>query len=164
MGIESYKHKFAKAVLAEWLRSSIRESGDWLELAPFQARTNRGGPFYGVFEEYPVCLDNQNRIVGCAPVWDEELSGGAELVPLPPTYDECLTKGLLPLVIFDIFVIHKGAPGFAIEVVHRNPISDAKAQFLRRIRAEFPFLIYTVEADWVLSQIKRPSLVVCQRA
>lgn len=168
MGVESYKHKFAKAVLADWLRSAIDENC-YIEIPPVQVRTNRGPPFCGVYEEYPICLDGKNRIVGAAPIWDEDCwTVAGETVSgwgrVPPTYDECVANELLPIVIFDLMLIHKGAASIGFEVVHKNDISKIKRDYIDRIRQESSYItVYRIEADWILSQVKRPATIRCER-
>lgn len=162
--MESYKHKFAKSVLAGWLREPSEI------LPPFSWRSNRGAPNYGVWEEYPFCIDENNRLIGNDPVWDEldwcepnylsALRSVRKFGDAPPTYDELLAVKLLPIVIFDIALQHKGQVCYGIEVVHRNDVSALKLEYLKRISL---FGVYTIDADWILSRCGRPQQLVCER-
>ncbi len=180
MGIESYKHQFAKATLAQWLRD-IADYDEYVGIKPVRWRVNRGGPNFGVWTEYPVCLDQKNSLVGLGPVWDEsnwdksEHSGaitpdtyssifrdeGSLLSKRPPSYDEVIGLGFTPIAIFDVAVQHKGCIAFAFEVVHRNPVSAQKLEYLKRVN--LPWGVYTIDADWILSRVKRPDELVCKR-
>ena len=71
-----------------------------------------------------------------------------------------LALGFTPIVIFDIAIQHKGWIYAAVEIVHANGISERKFDYLERIRAENGQLdVYVVDADWVLSRVKRPDIL-----
>ena len=74
-----------------------------------------------------------------------------------------LKMDLLPLVIFDIAIQHKGCIAYAFEVVHKNGVSEVKTEYLNRISSGNCIEVYTIDADWILSRIKRPQKLVCQR-
>ena len=199
MGVESYKHQFAKATLAGWFREIADGNVDvYVGINPVRWRVNRGSPHYGVWTEYPIAVDKDNRLHGNSPVWDESNWDGSEvykdasgkewscaeyfsLLPpdtdgpcslfqkpdsllnvRPPTYDELLNLKLLPLVIFDIAIQHKGIICDAFEVVHKNGISEIKAEYLNRVCRHGPN-VYTIDADWILSRVKRPDQLICKR-
>lgn len=69
--VESYAHKAAKATLVQWLRDAAAEAGHDEYASPFGIswRVNRGGPHWGVWEEYPI--DRGGSSLEC-PVWDED--------------------------------------------------------------------------------------------
>jgi hypothetical protein len=150
--VESYKHKFAKETVARWLRSQCKRD-EYADLPPVSWRVNRGAPHFGVWIEYPVCLNHRNEIVGLCPVWDE--AGPWE--DHPPSYEDVLALSLTPILIFDLAIQHKGWIYAAIEIVHTNGISEKKLEYLKRVRAENGHLdVFVVDADWVLSRIERP--------
>lgn len=162
MGQESYKHKFAKEVLAGWLREGALRD-EYAGIHPIRFRVNRGAPHFGVWTEYPICLNSKNDVVGRS-AWDEEsfygwMPEGVEFVDRPPTYDEVIGLGLLPIAIFDIAVQHKGYIVYGIEVVHRNDVSKIKSEYLNRIGIP----VYRIDADWVLSRVQRPTELECTR-
>jgi hypothetical protein len=153
--VESYKHKFAKHTLAGWLRNASKHSrrDNRVAWCPLYWRVNRDEPYFGVLVEYPICL-GQDELIGLSQVWDERLG---ELGGAPPTYDACITMGLTPFVIFDIVILHKGAVGDAIEVVHRNGIDESKMQKLQRIRPGIMGNIWQIGAEWILCQVEPPT-------
>jgi hypothetical protein len=185
MGVESYKHQFAKATLAGWFREICEENWnanvshnlDHVALYPASWRVNRGRPYWGVWTEYPICLDKNNRIVGDQ-AWDEtnwdqshldcecntkcdcpKYKPGSLLDVRPPSYEEVIAIGLLPIAIFDVAIQHKGTVVYGFEVVHKNDVSKTKLEYLKRIFVE----VYKIDADWILSRVARPKELVCQR-
>ena len=58
MGVESYKHQFAKATLAGWFREIADGNvDDYVGIDPVRWRVNRSGPNFGVWTEYPIAVD-----------------------------------------------------------------------------------------------------------
>lgn len=162
MGVESYKHKFAKDVLAAWLREvAAPYENEWIGFEPIRWRVNRGAPHYGVWTEYPICIDSRNHLVGDTSVWDEfaDQYFGAHKDE-PPTYEECVAAKLLPICIFDVAIQHKGSIIYGLEVVHKNKPSDLKLQYLDRLNYT---QVYTIDADWILSRTKRPERLMLER-
>lgn len=196
MGVESYMHRHAKSILADWLRTFAAgaesggfipgEFGDWASEFAYW-RVNRGPPHYGVWEEWPICGD-----VGVGQVWDEtrwpwEVQGvsypeynfdpssrnyttqdefeetwsledkGRQtlLNQRTPTYEECLKMKMVPEIILDLAVQHKGTLRMGFEIVHKNAISADKMKKLKRLEREC-VQIYTVPAERILKQIGLP--------
>lgn len=141
--VESYTHVKAKERLACWLREAARRTPANLnaDFADFLWRPNRGAPHFGVWTEYPICLDGR----GAVPVWDE-ISEKYEAAP--PTYDEMCAKNDRPAVIIDVAVQHKGAIVAAFEVVHKHATDWMKAYFLGDQGIE----LYEVPAHWILER------------
>lgn len=183
MGVESYKHQFAKTTLANWFREGA-SFDEYKDLHPVRWRVNRGAPSFGVWTEYPVCLNSKNEIVGLSPVWDEDNWDDSEIhdtedkEPIdfrvhikpdsllhvrPPTYHEVLAMSLTPIVIFDVAIQHKGVISDAFEVVHRNGISETKHEYLKRVVGRHYVRVYTIDADWILSRVKRPEKLECRQ-
>lgn len=153
--VESYQHLFAKRLLVQWLREAAEESSSPIAtLPPFKWQINGPKPIYAVWEEYPVCDESITS------VWCERDDAYHER---PPTYEECLSLGLVPEVIFDIAVQHKGAIVYGIEVVHKNDISPEKMRRLQGYYGVEPIEVYRVEAGWIMSQVKRPEKIKCTR-
>jgi hypothetical protein len=147
--LESYKHLFAKRVLANWLR--VDEGWPLVD-----ARPNRTDIHKGVYTEYPVCLDPHNHLVGLAPVWDESYDF-YDLNRSVPTYEECIDLGLLPICIFDVAMLHKGEVRHVFEVVHKHHMTKAKRDYIERMHAERHYFDrHVIDADWILSQCGRP--------
>ena len=62
--VESYAHKAAKAAVVSWLRDAA-VLDEWVKAAGISWRVNRGAPWFGIWEEYPVVNGED-----CC-VWDE---------------------------------------------------------------------------------------------
>ncbi|MBO4228034.1 hypothetical protein [Bradyrhizobium neotropicale] len=163
--MESYKHVFAKRLLARWLADPQQD------LFPSFHNASGGGPFGGgVFFEYPICEDGNGKWHGHDAPWNEicpeqfgdscsDHDNGAwncEWKTHPPSYDRCLELGLTPLVIFDVLAHHEGIPYIAVEVEHRNRISKKKTARLESILQHTSIELFVIDADWVLSQVRRP--------
>lgn len=161
MGVESYKHKFAKAILLGWLRDgAVYDKHQEFGLVGggvLQWRVNRGAPHFGVWEEYPITRDFSY-------VWDEEWDGDGDSLwtERPPTYDELLARNTPPTVIFDIAIQHKGNILYAIEVVHRHGLDDRKKAIIKELFGEH-FSVFTVPAEWIMCQVERPSKLLLDR-
>lgn len=169
--MESYKHKFAKSVLAGWLREVASGNNDaYVKLDPVNWRVNRGAPHFGVWEEYPIVLTEKNEVVGVNPVWDEvhdamgvNFTQGVFYRDAPPTYEDLIALGHLPITIFDVAIQHKGLIVYGFEVVHRNDVSNVKMEYLERITRFYHLPVYRVSADWILSRCGRPARIECER-
>jgi len=160
MGVESYKHQFAKNVLATWFRDKCKDVGNvWVSLQPACWRVNRDGPHYGVWVEYPVCLDKQNQLIGTCPVWDEH---DPEFELAPPSYQRCIDLGYLPIAIFDVAIQHKGNIIYAFEVVHKNRVSPLKLDYIERVRQYQHLEVFEIDADWILSRVGPPDALICE--
>lgn len=175
--MESYKHKFAKEQLQRWFIESVGKGKypDSGGIPPFSFQPNRNMP-QGVWLEYPVCVDAKNDFLyGIEMVWDEICEPehnewrGEDGPPAaiwtrehrPPTYDECIARGWLPLVVFDVALQHKGGIIAGIEVVHKHDVDAKKREYLRRICGAGMTSAYRIEADWILSQCGAPKAIVC---
>lgn len=155
---ESYMHSAARQTVVHWLREAAAENGGAHGRAYFGDvywAHNRRAPLWGVWPEYPfvseACQGQE--------VWDEcsrfggswgDLQPGDP--PRPPTFEECCAMGRPPLFIADIALQHKGCITYAIEVVHKHPVSSAKRRFYRMIDVK----IIEVSAKWVLGQTSPP--------
>jgi hypothetical protein len=129
---ESYKHIFAKHVVAGWLRAvpEYRE--------------------HCIFTEYPVCLDEQDHVVGIYPTWPDK---GFQSIP---TYEELIENELPPIVIFDVAVEREGLIMWAVEVVYKHGITNRKMKYLERLNKEKGLHVFTMDADWILNRTSRP--------
>lgn len=159
-GLESYAHRAAKQIMAEWLREAAAEAGhdNYVSFGPLTWRVNRSGPSWGVWTEYPFMPSDD----GTDAVWDETgLPGCAGYLQdgpwrkRPPTFDECIQYyGSAPKWIVDIAVQHKGYIAAVVEIVHKNPPSQAKLHALSGIVSGGEVLV--IPARWVLGQVRRP--------
>lgn len=173
--VESYKHKAAKAVVVEWLRTAAKAVGydNYADLAGIGWRVNRGAPCWGVWDEYPIARDPKGHIVGESLVWDETgwerdiaRAGNNDcdcdlneicshrVIHRAPSYDELRSLGYSPIVILDVAVQHKGCITYGIEIVHRHDVDDQKAALLEEHGGDI--CVLTVDAEWVLRQVAPP--------
>lgn len=154
--VESYKHKYAKSLFAEWLRQSAKEADnglDWASFGEARFRPNRCEPYYGVYEEYPInnYICGSSGFVAC---WDEFWPLGADCTSLSeiPTYEQLCETGNPPYLILDIAVHHKGLIKYGFEIVHKNPVSPAKSQLISTLN----LCVFEISAEWILSQVECP--------
>lgn len=147
---ESYLHKKAKDVVCEWLNGA-EGADEYARLEPFVWRHQSGR---SVLQEYPICkVDDRNS---WEMVWDE-LNGSWD--GYVPSYQECIKKfNAPPLAIIDIVIMHKGAPIYAIEICHKNPLSQEKKEKLKSFGIDE---VYEIDASWVMRQIRPPHKIKC---
>lgn len=145
--VESHAHRQAKALLAKWLREAAAAVGrdGHADFAGLSWRVNRGGPHYGVWQEYPILDDG----IGLSPVWDETHERWHSS---PPSFDDITATGECPACVIDIAVQHKGDIAYAIEVVHKHRCDDRKIAFLTQ-----RLTLLEIPAYWVLGQVDRPT-------
>jgi len=147
--VESYKHKFAKQTLTQWLRelgeAAYKDNDTYARIGDISWRTNRGEPTWGIFEEYPVSKSVEWG--GYVHAWDETYWGTV------PTFEQLVKAGDRPDIIFDVAIQHKGSIIYAFEVVHKHPVTEYKAGVLNRLDVE----TYTINAEWILQQVQRPT-------
>ena len=68
--VESYKHKAAKATLISWLRDAAKDKRpgtDDISASGLSWRLNRGPPYFGIWEEYPLVTSEDAEVC-----WDEQ--------------------------------------------------------------------------------------------
>lgn len=143
--MESYKHLYAKRVLAEWMSLRVH-------------RVNL---------EHPVAFyDNVDRYVFCGMNWHDwrNIDMGE------PTYDDLIAKGFDPICIFDVAVFDNSDSLLAaLEVVHAHDITRGKRENFRYIQIETQRndvvtpRMYRVDADWILGQTAPPARVAMER-
>lgn len=132
---ESYQHAAARTVMIEWLSKGNFGPLSW-----------QGA----VWEEYPF-------IEGYLPQCLSEVRPNISMVNPPiPTYEELSANNIYPIAIADIICIHKGSPAIAIEIVHKNELSEEKIDKLKRLQCGWQLEIWRIEAHWILSQIDYP--------
>ena len=172
MRLESYKHRFAKELFAQWLREIAAEANTKevdsgrAELYPSGLATtnpvaclgdlgwriNRGRPHWGIWIEYPLCPDGGNF----SHCWDELDTHWAHKVP---TYRELQRAQLRPNAVVDVAIQHKGYILHAVEIAHTSYLTLQKNMIL----LEYAWLTHTniwqIPADWVLEQTSRPTSI-----
>ena len=126
---ESYKHKFAKQLLVEWLQKEKTIKGYLQKTCyPIVLKNHK------VYEEFP--FDE-----GCSCKKFQKI----------PEIEK-------PYCVFDILVCENGIPKYGFEIVHKHKSSDWKIEKLKQEKENFnPQLeVYEVSAEWLLRLIKPP--------
>jgi len=147
---ESYKHLYAKNILAEWLKEKERDK-DAVRYPPLYWRHN-----YGIFVELAFHERDDPYY------W--EASGG--LIHLEDengnifdsVFDENFDRGKI-LFVPDICIFHKGTPTIFLEVYHKNRVQQYKLEAISKFFKGFPIEVWEISADWILSQIKQPDVL-----
>jgi len=139
---ESYLHKYAKELLYKWLNESE-------ELLSF-SKSN-------LYMEYPICI-NEKINTWSYEWWQYNKNtnnfDNDGYLKYVPTYEECIEMHkCIPIAIIDIVCVHKGLPYIAVEVVHKNKVSDEKLKKLNDIKIQ---KVIEIDAYWILSQIEKP--------
>lgn len=143
---ESYKHLYAKQVLAGWFREIAIAVGfdGCAEYDRFAWRVNRGEPDWGVHIEYPIARSNNS--CGQVLAWDETFWNRV------PSVQELWGAHDRVEAVLDVAIQHKGAIVFGFEVVHTNPVNAEKASFLDTLS----IVTYEISAEWIMRQVRRP--------
>ena len=155
---ESYKHKYAKQVVKEWLDTvgeiptNYKKWGGQFILGSH--KNNRDG----VWLEYPAGYYSKNGFNSIDSLFDETWDE-CQKDPVP-TYQQCMEKKFNVVGILDIAVQHKGHIYQGIEICHKNPVSKEKVEKLRELGM---LDLVEIDADWVLSQIGIPKVIKIKR-
>lgn len=168
-GVESYMHRFAKQTVATWLRSRSKIGVNCKGLQPLlpvlPLLDQSFAPMYGVYEEFPICKTASGQLIGLGLSWKEwrETSGmkvsKQHGIPsqkdisawnqLAKTKDEKLSMEWF----FDVGVVDASQRLCCVcEVVHKNPVEDAKIAWLNENKISFAEL----NAEWIMTRVKSP--------
>jgi hypothetical protein len=150
---ESYNHKFAKNLLASWLRD-LESKDDFCSLNPFNWRRN-----YGVFEELKFHKGDDLYYFECSDgvkQWDERSTNPNDY--FYPDYN----RGEI-LFVPDITIFHKGCPKILIEIVHTNSVSESKIAKINDFFGRDNIELYEVFADDVLSYCGQPDSIYAKK-
>lgn len=147
---ESYKHLYAKKILANWCKEAEEKSDGCCQIAQFYWRKN-----YGVFEELPFYETSD-------PYYFEN-SGGFSPYKWEHGFkpEQCFSKrynrGKI-LFVPDITIFHKGVPGYLFEIVHSNPVSIQKIEIIRSFFGDLYYTeLYEINVEDILVQTKIPT-------
>jgi hypothetical protein len=174
---ESYKHKFAKDLLAKWIYDQNKKGGWSFNTLNKQTKEIKyiGGDANRIFVEYPIVYDinDEKHFNSQNCVWDEfydykekSVIDMYNICTPSPTYDFCVEKKLIPKCIFDVATSEKGIINCLFEVVHKNPISDEKLNIINEILSlsnHGGLTIIEIDADWILSQVKIPDTILINK-
>jgi len=149
LSCESYSHKFAKAVVTEWIRhaaANADDAGVAVAMDDIPWHVSRDAPTWGVFNEYPIlpCA------TGVDPTWPAIDRRWREA---PPSARELTRMLTWPAAIIDVAIEDRGMISYCLEITHGNPLSDEKVDFLWNVGIH---RIIELPAQWVLAQIEPP--------
>jgi len=142
---ESYKHLYAKNLLAKWLRK-IDENNDYCNFSQLNWRSN-----YGVFEELKFYetsdlyyFENSECLNGKGKYKDTNQNNW---------FDKNFNRGRI-LFVPDIAIFHKGTPIYFLEVVNSNPVSAEKLYNIKKFFDGYMLNIYEINASDILKYDK----------
>lgn len=127
---QSYLHRKAVSVLANWLRA-IERSKKPCKFGQLAWRKNQG-----VFTELKFHENN-------SPFYFEH----------PP-----LIAGII-LFVPDIVIFHQGYPKYIIEVVHTNPPTNDKLFEIFKFFHDLDTEVYTIHASYIMRHTKKPKTI-----
>ena len=128
---ETYQHKAAKILLANWLSETEKESGDFCKLPPFEWRKNAG-----VHIELPIYETSD------------------------PYYFETEDSKTNILFRPDITVFHKGAPIYIIEIFHTHATKRSKLNLIKNYLVGFGGVeVHEVNTVDILRHDKKPKII-----
>lgn len=180
MGVESYMHKYAKVVLAGWLRKKVRIGEKFKGLDNIQltlSDTPSKKPMCNVYTEYPICKDKNGNIIGLKiqntntqnkneHPWDEWLKNNNRKVSakhnVPTSYElkqYVDSKELTILHIFDLVYINPITKSVesVFEIMHKHPVTEYKKKFIE----EYNLKGYEISAEWIMNKVQSPFHVEC---
>jgi len=158
---ESYMHNCAKEVFASWLWEEeymMTQYGYNIGATRLCRKPMLEYPCvnYNNYINYNNCNSLNNLI--------DEVTGGEVMCP---TFDQCKEKGWEVVAIFDIATAVKGTVYEAFEICHTHPVPKEKINKIKTFlekknKIKFmnsPFDLYEIQADWILKQTKKPSII-----
>lgn len=166
---ESYKKKYAKELLVEWLYPP----GDDLDYDcsindlefTLNWRSNR------IFIDYPLVLNEEFNSIDF--VWDEHykykedsIIDKAKKCTPSPSKNWCIKKDLAPELILDVAISHKGLILYGIVIVENGSSPNQNDEIYETIlnKGAFRnFSILEISADWVLNQVSKPKVLKVER-
>jgi hypothetical protein len=179
---ESYIHLKAKEVLKEWIEENRN-------ILPLNLRSNRdvfleypickgkcktqiiemsnksiNEDFGFIDDDDDIEINNDELIYDS---WDknwDEINhdvDGSGWNGYIPTYEECIKKfSSYPIAIIDMVIESKGNPYLAIEIKHKNAVSEEKIKKLKDFGIDY---LIEIDALWILKQIKIPKSLKFER-
>lgn len=164
---ESYMHKYAKTVLAGWLRTKISKGWKSLNNIELPDDLPKNKPCFSVYLEYPVCMDpktkelvglscekNSSKSTGCN-VWKTEFDK-RNIKPIKknyiPIYKDIEKLGLKFLQVFDVAVVSDEKIVAIFEIKHKHAMTKSKINFVKK----HSIPTYEVCATWIMERVKIP--------
>jgi hypothetical protein len=121
----------------------------------FKCSTPAVTPMFGVYTEYPVCLDKKSKkIIGLDVTWDN-YSKNSSFKPkakhgIPSKYEIKKCPELLTVLhIFDVAVLDGEKLAYIFEIKHTHAVDAKKIKFSEKHKIP----MYEVAAQWVLEKV-----------
>jgi hypothetical protein len=157
MSAESGLHYYSKIVMASWLRkmAGARKNFKGLNNINFKCESKAPGPMFGVYTEYPVCLDkNTKQIVGLDTTWDNYCKTNSWKAKakhgIPSKYElKNASDRFIILHIFDVIVMDGDKLAYIFEIKHTHAMDTKKIKFIQK--HQIP--TFEVSAQWVLERV-----------
>ena len=165
--VESYKHRYAKKTVAQWIRQRCRIGDKFKGLQPLVIPINSSQPMNGVYEEWPVTSEWGSELT-CADCshqhpWEcchaaPHLTKKKHGVPCKRDFSQwnrakSKNKKLSPEWYFDVALIDSnGRLCYVFEIKHKHAMCDEKINWLNE--HSIPWV--ELDADWVLERVKSP--------
>lgn len=172
MTVESYMHKYAKTVLASWLRQKVRVGEKYKGLENIPLPVKGKSPMFNVYVEYPVCSFN-DELVGVTGNTDSDhpwiswLNKNGKKAKakhgVPSSFElkdwEKAGCKLKILHVFDVAVIdpETGCLHSVYEIQHKHPVTEYKKKFLEDNDIDG----FEISAEWIMNKVKAPFTVEC---
>ena len=165
MSAESYLHKYAKTVMSSWLRKITGKKFKGLNNIGITIKHKHKAPMFGVFTEYPVCVDKQtNKIIGIEQSWEswiteQKLSVKAKHgIPtrweLKDWKEKCTISHIFDIVILDKLETYDNLTiAYIFEICNKHPIEESKIEFVKKYKIP----CYEIEAQWIMEKCKLPA-------
>jgi hypothetical protein len=156
MSAESGLHYYAKIVMASWLRKMTGvKNFKGLNNINFTCTTKSAGPMFGVYTEYPVCLEKTTKkIIGLDITWGDYAKAtqwkAKSKHGIPSKYElKNAADKFIILHIFDVVVMDGSKLAYIFEIKHTHAIDSKKIKFIEK--HQIP--TFEVAAQWVLERI-----------
>lgn len=157
MSSESGMHYYAKISACSWLRKMTGKKFKGLNNIGFKCNNPGKAPMFGVYAEYPVCLDAKDKkvIVGYNKTWWDYCNETGFKVKskhgIPTNYElKQANDRFIILHIFDIAVLDDNRLSYIFEIKHTHAIDNKKIRFVEK----YGIPTYEIDATWVLGKPK----------
>lgn len=166
MGVESYLHKYAKIVVASWLRRKIKIGKNFKGLSNIflELESPKERPMFNVYMEFPVCKDTTGIFIGLDCEWRDWLTKQGKMdnvkskSKIPTLYElKENFKDLKVMSIYDIGIVDKKRLKYVFEIEHKHSCSPKKIKFIK----DNDLIGFEISAQKVMEQVKLPYAIEC---
>jgi hypothetical protein len=191
MGVESYMHKYAKVVLAGWLRKKVRIGEKFKGLDNIiltLSNTPKTSPMCNVYSEYPICKDKNGNIIGLSMndesqiqsqtqsqiqsqtqiqhPWEKWLHDNKRKVSakhnVPTSYELKEYVDSKELSILHIFdLVYINPNTKSVESVFEIMHKHLVTEYKKKFIEENKLKGYEISAEWIMNKVQSPFHVEC---